>query len=54
MKLRAKYIINQICYILIMSAGLCLTAFESKAAVAPGDENTRDRRGSHESCKHVC
>ena len=39
MKLGAKNILNQICYILIMSAGLCLTAFESKAAVAPGDEN---------------
>ena len=39
MKLGAKHIIIQICYILIMSAGLVLTALDANAAVAPGDEN---------------
>ena len=39
MKLRAKYIINQICYSLIMSAGLFMFAKESIAAVAPNDTN---------------
>ena len=37
MKLGAKHIIIQICYILIMSAGLVLTALDANAAVAPGD-----------------
>ena len=39
MKLRAKYIIKQICYSLIMSAGLFMFAKESIAAVAPNDTN---------------